>query len=389
LTGFLASVANVDEARTAFEQGADIIDAMDPAVGALAPESVGRIVQEIAGRAPVSAAAGDLAMEPEALIEAGNSLVATGVDYLKIGLFPGTWREDRIRAVAELATRVRIIGVMFADRGADATLAPVMKQAGFAGAMIDTARKSEKRLLDFFDPASLRGFVDAFHAQGLLAGLAGSLEPPDIPRLLPLSPDFLGFRGALRGADGRRGRLSAEAVRLVREMIPRDGGSVKAASRADQRVLDAQGFQGDQRKSGAATDRIFVHDFVLPVRIGAYSREREPPQRVRFNVDIDVKRLDHVAEDMRDVVSYDVVTDGIGMIVADEHITLIETLAERVAALVLEHPRAVRVTVRVEKLDIRPGSVGVEITRERAAEASGVHHLFPGPVAWSAPKRAS
>ncbi len=42
------------------------------------------------------------------------------------------------------------------------------------------------------------------------------------------------------------------------------------------------------------------------------------------------------------------------MIVAEEHIALVETLAERVAALVLEHPRVARVTVRVEKLDISP-----------------------------------
>lgn len=266
-----------------------------------------------------------------------------------------------------------------------------MKQAGFAGAMIDTANKRERRLLDFLDPNSLREFVDAFHEQGLLVGLAGSLELPDIPRLLPLSPDFLGFRGALCGEGGRSGRIDANSVRLVRQLIPRDGAAAgaKVVSRADYRVLAAQCYSSDPKRSGVATDRIFVRDFVLPVRIGAYAREHEKPQRVRFNVDIDVKRLDHVPEDMRDVFSYDVVTDGIGMIVADEHITLVETLAERVAALVLEYPRVTRVVVRVEKLDIRPGSVGVEIVRERAADASGVHHLFPGPVAWAEPKRAS
>ena len=395
MTSFLASVANCDEARIACEQGADFIDAKDPTVGALGALSLlslRQIVEEVGGRAPVSAVAGDLPMDPETIVAAGRALAGTGIGYLKIGLFPGASREKCILALAELAARVKIIGVMFADGGADASLAPVMKQSGFAGAMIDTAKKREKGLLELYDPTALRAFVDAFHAQGLLVGLAGSLELPDIPRLLPLAPDFLGFRGALCGANGRAGRISAEAVRLVRQLIPRDSGSgsaAKAASRADYRVLAAQCFSSDQRKSGAATDRIFVRDFVLPVRVGAYAREQENPQRVRFNVDIDVKRLDHVPEDMRDVLSYDVVTDGIGMIVADEHITLVETLAERVAALVLEHPRVARVIVRVEKLDIRPGSVGVEIMRERVAESSAVHNLFPGPVAWSEPKRAS
>jgi FolB domain-containing protein len=395
LTGFLASVASADEARIACEQGADFIDAKDPrvgALGALAPESVRGIVAEIAGRAPVGAVAGDLPMEPEIIVAAARALAATGVDYVKIGLFPDARREACIRALSSLAARVKIIAVMFADLGADAALAPLMQEAGFTGAMIDTARKREKRLLDLCDPTSLMRFIEAFHAEGLLAGLAGSLELPDIPRLLPLSPDFLGFRGALCGENGRGGRIDAEAVRRVRELIPRGEESpstAKVVSRADYRLLAAQCFASDPGKNSGATDRIFVRDFVLPVRIGAYAHEREKSQRVRFNVDIDLRRLDHVPADMRDVLSYDVVTDGIGLIVAEGHITLVEELAERVAALVLAHPRVARVVVRVEKLDIRPGSVGVEITRERVAESSEVRHLFPGPVAWSEPKRAS
>ena len=71
------------------------------------------------------------------------------------------------------------------------------------------------------------------------------------------------------------------------------------------------------------------------------------------------------------------------MIVAQEHIALVEMLAERVAALVLTHPRVVSVTVRVEKLDVGPGAVGVEIVRERPAEAAKVHHLFPVAAAES------
>src|SRR5262245_62882006 len=79
---------------------------------------------------------------------------------------------------------------------------------------------------------------------------------------------------------------------------------------------------------------------------------------------------------MRDVFSYDVITDGIRIIVAQEHIAFLETLAERVAASVLGHPRVVSVTVRVEKLDVGPGAVGVEIVRERPADVAGVHHLY-------------
>ena len=113
------------------------------------------------------------------------------------------------------------------------------------------------------------------------------------------------------------------------------------------------------------TDRIFVHDFVLPVRIGAFDREHDAPQQVRFNVDARVARAARVPERLPEVFSYDLITDGIRAIVAQGHIHLVETLAERIAASVLAHPQILGVTVRVEKLEVGPGSVGVEITRTK------------------------
>jgi dihydroneopterin aldolase len=80
---------------------------------------------------------------------------------------------------------------------------------------------------------------------------------------------------------------------------------------------------------------------------------------------------------MRDVLSYDIITDGIRLIAAEGHIPLLETLAERIASLVLDHPQVQRVTVKIEKIQIGSGRVGVEITRQRAASVAKVFHLFP------------
>ena len=66
-------------------------------------------------------------------------------------------------------------------------------------------------------------------------------------------------------------------------------------SRVDYRLLAARGYSVDPSSGDAATDRIFVRDFVLPVRIGAYAREREKPQNVRFNVDVKVRSTGHAA----------------------------------------------------------------------------------------------
>jgi dihydroneopterin aldolase len=265
---------------------------------------------------------------------------------------------------------------MFADDGFDAALVPLMASSGFAGAMLDTARKTGGRLLDHMSIAALGGFIDACRRHGLMGGLAGSLEAPDVPRLLLLAPNVLGFRGALCGGHDRAGSIDPAAVEAIRALIPADPRAARpheaAAAKVDYRLLAARGYA---IKDDVATDRILVRDFVLPIRIGAYKHEREKTQNVRFNVDVGIVRAPHVAQDMRDVFSYDVILDGIRMVVAQEHIALVETLAERIAALILAQHRVVSVTLTIEKLDVGPGAVGVEIVRKRPAEQAQVRPL--------------
>jgi (5-formylfuran-3-yl)methyl phosphate synthase len=382
MTLLLASVTGPDEAAVALAHGADIIDLKDAsrgALGALDRDVLRATVAAVGGRCPVSAVTGDLPMEPDVIAAAVARTAETKVDYVKVGLFPGPRRQDCIRALAPLAQATKIVGVMFADRGADNDLIKLMAESGFAGAMLDTADKSAGRLIDCMDVAALRVFVGACREHGLLAGLAGSLEAPDVPRLLLLEPDYLGFRGALCVGRDRTARIDPAAIAIIRELIPLDARSAadeRAATRVDYRLLAARGYSLEDG-GDVATDHIFVRDFVVPARIGAYAREREKPQNVRFNVDAKVRGIGHGVEDMRDVFSYDVITDGIRIIVAQEHIAFLETLAERVAASVLGHPRVVSVTVRVEKLDVGPGAVGVEIVRDRPADVARVHHLYP------------
>jgi 7,8-dihydroneopterin aldolase/epimerase/oxygenase len=118
-------------------------------------------------------------------------------------------------------------------------------------------------------------------------------------------------------------------------------------------------------------DRISVRDYVRPVEIGAFRAERGVAQRIRFNVVLEVAH--HVAamdDDVDKVISYDTITEAIEAQLAVERINLLETLAERVAQRCLADPRAVRVFVRIEKLDRIPGALGVEIARSRPDAAS-------------------
>jgi FolB domain-containing protein len=395
MTLLLASVNGMEEADLARANGADIIDLKDAAKGALgavAPDVLRATVAAVGGRRPVSAVTGNLPMEPDVIAAAVESAAQAGVDYVKIGLFPSPRQQECIRALSSPARKTQIIGVMFADGGADQALVRIMAESGFAGAMLDTADKSAGRLLDHVDIAELRDFVGLCREHGLMAGLAGSLEAPDVPRLLLLEPDVLGFRGALCLAHDRTSRIDPESIRIIRDLIPFDprgaGSEGRGLMKVDYRLLAARGYSTDPSRDDAATDQIIVRDFVLLARVGAYAREREKPQNIRFNVDVRVRRTDHLVESMRDVFSYDVITDGIRIIVTQEHIAFLETLAERVAMSVLAHPRAVSVMVRVEKLDVGSGSVGVEIARERPADVAKINHLYPAAAGQSQAKAA-
>lgn len=222
MTGLLASVANLAEARLVAECGVAIIDLKNPrqgALGALPTAAVHNIVAALDGVAPVSATIGDLAMQPEAILPAVEAMAATGVEYVKLGFFPGGDWPGVIDGLRPVAGRgVRLIAVLFADQAVDLAWLAALADAGFAGAMLDTADKRQGSLTRLRDVAFLAGFVAAARHHRLLCGLAGSLRAEDVAPLAALAPDYLGFRGAL--CDGDRVRdLNPAAVQAVGDRL--------------------------------------------------------------------------------------------------------------------------------------------------------------------------
>lgn len=115
-----------------------------------------------------------------------------------------------------------------------------------------------------------------------------------------------------------------------------------------------------------ALDRISVRDHTVEVEIGAFQAERGVTQRICFNVVVEVQPLSGpIDDDVDRILSYDRVTEAIQGALAVERLALLETLADRVAERILLEPQAMRVFVRIEKLDRGPGALGVEIVRAR------------------------
>lgn len=225
----LASVTSLEEAELVAAGGADIIDCKDPARGALGALPLAEVAA-IRARLPeavISATIGDLPADPALLVGSARAMAATGVDYVKVGIFPGGDADAAVRELGQAAPFLmgerragpRLVGVLLADREPEFSLIEAMAEAGFAAVMLDTASKDGRCLLDVMDTGALRAFVRLAHLDGLAAGLAGSLRVTHIARLKALGPDILGFRGALCQGGTRTARIKAEHIADVLHSI--------------------------------------------------------------------------------------------------------------------------------------------------------------------------
>jgi (5-formylfuran-3-yl)methyl phosphate synthase len=232
----LVSVKSAAEASAALAGGADIVDAKDPAVGALGAVSLDEfraIAAAVAGARPVSAALGDAANE-STLTRSAHAFAAAGASFLKVG-FAGASNAARVEALIAAAVRGaglqacgtrsadalrHVVAVAYADANRAASiphdrLIDVAARAGARGVLLDTFDKRGGGLRELLAARDLAAWVAAAHDAGLFAALAGKLTASDLPLACDLGADIAGVRGAACDG-GRTDRVSADRVRLLR-----------------------------------------------------------------------------------------------------------------------------------------------------------------------------
>ena len=113
---------------------------------------------------------------------------------------------------------------------------------------------------------------------------------------------------------------------------------------------------------------VFLRDLEIMALIGIYDHEKIKPQRIIVNIDLSVHEAEGpVTDEISHVVSYEIIAKKVETIVAEGHVNLVETLAEKFAEACLRDKRVAAARVRIEKPDIiaNARSVGVEIERSR------------------------
>ena len=214
----LVSVRSVEEAREAIEGGADLIDVKEPSRGALGAadqDVIERIIREVGGRLPVSAAMGEFVEWDYRELSKGLSFVKWGLSHLQ-GL-------DDLWDIRLSQPTVEPVLVAYADHERAVAPAPdVLVQAAieqrFPAFLIDTAVKDGNSILDWIDLSKLGIWRVELAEAGVPLALAGSLGEREIRLLAPIQPDWFAVRGAACEG-GREGTVRASKVRRLKEII--------------------------------------------------------------------------------------------------------------------------------------------------------------------------
>lgn len=227
----LVSVRSASETRAALEGGAQIIDAKEPAAGALGPVSPGVLAEirdAVPEEVPLSAALGDVTSEADV----ARSLGGVGVElaFVKLG-FLGVRDSEvcerllgyAVKLAAGLSGRPRVVAVGYADWERADSLNPVLfpliiRRAGGDGLLIDTADKSSGRLFDFLSTNVLAEIGHSLRSQGALYAVAGSLDSGDVAGIRDTDADIVGVRGAVTGG-GRTGNVDPAKVARLAALI--------------------------------------------------------------------------------------------------------------------------------------------------------------------------
>jgi uncharacterized protein (UPF0264 family) len=224
----LISVRDSDEARAAVAGGADIVDAKDPAGGALGglPAATLRAIRDaLPAGTPFTVALGDAPTAAD-VAERLAGLRPGEVQFVKAG-FAGLTSEAEVRrvlagvreAIAFLAP-CQLVAVAYADWESAGAPSPAMVVAaavaeGVGGVLLDTAGKDSGRLTEIVPHGALAAFTAAASSAGLLVALAGSLTEEDLAAVIMAGAQVVGIRGA--ACDGERtDRVSEARVAAVR-----------------------------------------------------------------------------------------------------------------------------------------------------------------------------
>ena len=115
--------------------------------------------------------------------------------------------------------------------------------------------------------------------------------------------------------------------------------------------------------------KILIKELILDLKLGYYDFEKEKPQKVKFNLEVDYEDKKPTSDkDIKSIVNYGKIVKLIKKLTTNQHYNFLETLAEDVFDVLFKDSRIGKITLQIEKLEILKEctSVGIQITKKRS-----------------------
>lgn len=128
-------------------------------------------------------------------------------------------------------------------------------------------------------------------------------------------------------------------------------------------------MRGTNHEPTARMDKVFIEGLEIEALIGIYDWERRIRQTLVFDLEMSFdNRVPAASDDIADTLDYKAVSKRLIEYVGASDFGLVETLAERCAAIVLDEFGVSQVRLKLSKPGAVRGAkaVGVMIQRERA-----------------------
>jgi len=129
-------------------------------------------------------------------------------------------------------------------------------------------------------------------------------------------------------------------------------------------------------------DTLAIHDLLVSCRLGVFEWEREQPQEIRVDVELEIDAAAAAKhDDVRQTVDYAALAGAIAELAQRRSFRLMETLAHAIATMMLEWGATKAVQVRVKKqalAGIGYAAVTVERRRRMARRVARARVVAPG-----------
>ena len=124
----------------------------------------------------------------------------------------------------------------------------------------------------------------------------------------------------------------------------------------------------DPATSDIVTDKVFIEGLEIEALIGIYDWERRIRQPLVFDIEMAFdNRVPAATDAIADTLNYKAISNRIVEYVSQSSFELVETLAERVAQIVLTEFGVQRVRLKLSKPGAVRGARAVVVTIERSA----------------------